>query len=78
MKDLILVIWGGKHCGWCNRDKVPTIMERLLRLDQILMRSERPLHERVLMKVYDFNTMTLPIWKLGQRWHYKFHRRNDG
>lgn len=71
MKDLVQAILGGKHCAWCT-DKPDTFFERAFRFDQIV-HGIRPLHERIAMRVYDFNTEHLQTWRIGQWWHYRFH-----
>lgn len=69
MKDFLTAVMGGKHCGWCT-DKPPTFMDKLCGFDNF---NPTPWWGRVWWEVTEVFTHKVPIWKLGQRWHFKHH-----
>lgn len=70
--DTIRAFLGPKHCGWCD-DHGATWWDRLMRFDQAMKTVDRPLHERIAMKVDNFFLERVGFWKIGQRWHFKHH-----
>lgn len=74
MKDLVLALMGRKHCDWCV-DRPPTWWDRLMRFDQAMRDDSRPWYERAAMRFTRGNERYLPIWKLGQWWHWHVHVR---
>lgn len=77
MGDLITSILGRKHCGWCF-DKPPDFFCRLYGADGFVGdQVGKPLYQRMYIKAYwkwsTFNTEILNIWRLGRRWHFRFH-----
>lgn len=76
MKDLILALMGHKHCEWCVRDKPPSWWEHKMRFDIAMRTDSRPWYERLAIRLSDGNEKYLPIWKLGQWWHWKFHEHS--
>lgn len=71
MKDLIRAIMGPNRCDWCS-ERDCSWWDRLMRFDQAMPTKDRHWYERVAMKIEDANSV-LGIWKLGRRWHWRYH-----
>lgn len=72
MGDLLMAVLGRKHCGWCVL-KDANWWERLTGLNDFGGRDSGPWYRRASIRLADFNTHTLPIWRLGEKWHYWRH-----
>lgn len=73
MWDLLTALLGPHHCGWCFDKPGGRLMKRF---DGTGVRSEQPLLTQAFWLFMDFNYW-LKIWRLDERWHYRFHEDND-
>lgn len=74
MNDVVSAILGKKHCGWCN-DQPTTWWERLTEQDQLGHSSVR--WKRLVTNIQFWLGEYVPIWKLGNAWHWRFHVAAD-
>lgn len=66
MIDLLMAIFGKKYCGWCNY-KPDNFIERWA--GQYKIDESTP--KRIVWWLYTH--AGLGLWRLGRRWHFKFH-----
>lgn len=70
MNDILGSLFGKKHCGWCH-DQPTTWWERLTEQDQ--HGESTTAWKRWVFRVQLWLGEHVPIWRLGEMWHYRFH-----
>lgn len=70
MNYVLGALMGKKHCGWCNH-KDTTWWEHFTHQDQL---GDSPVRwKRYAVNVQVWLGEHVPLWKIGNAWHYRFH-----
>lgn len=74
MIDLVGALLGRKHCAWCV-DRPVSWWERLTNQDEL---GESPVRwKRLIVRAQFWLFEAIPVWKLGNSWHWRFHVAAD-
>lgn len=75
MGDVLKIVLGRRHCGWCSRNIEPTWWERFTGGDK--KKGEAARWQEVYWTASFWLDVHVPVYRIAERWHYRFHKDND-